>query len=342
MTMTPVRQHGSRFDGDAGEPRLVAVGDLVRHFRKPRTRLIGKAEIVRAVDGVSFTLARGETLGVVGESGCGKSTLGRILLGIDRPTSGTVQFGGEDITRPDATAWRRHRRDLQMVFQDAFGALDPRLPVGVQIGEPLEIHGIGDASERAQKVADILDAVRLPASAAARFPHELSGGQQQRVVIARALILRPQLVVCDEAVASLDVSIQAQIVNLLVELQERLQLTYVFISHDLKVVRHISDRVAIMYLGKIVEIGARDAIFAAPLHPYTQALMSAIPVPDPARRRTRILLEGDPPSPIDPPPGCRFHTRCRYAVDQCASAEPQLRRLASGGSEVACHRAEVI
>lgn len=319
---------------------LLEVRDLVRHFRKPRTRLLDVREVVQAVDGMTFSLQTGETLGFVGESGCGKSTLGRLVLGIDRPTSGQVEFDGHDITRLPPKLWRARRRDLQMVFQDAFGALDPRIAIGAQIREPLDIHGIGTRKERTAIVEEVLDAVRLPTNAATRFPHELSGGQQQRVVIARALVMRPRLIVCDEAVASLDVSIQAQIVNLLVELQERYGLTYIFISHDLKVVRHICDRVAIMYLGRIVEIGERDAIFAAPRHPYTQALMSAIPVPDPTRQRQRILLQGDPPSPINPPSGCRFRTRCRFAIGKCAEETPQLRRTGDAAIETACHRAE--
>lgn len=321
---------------------ILAVRDLVRHFTKPRTQLFGAAQVVKAVDGVSFDLRSGETLGVVGESGCGKSTLGRLVLGIERPSSGTVAFCGEDLTRLQASAWQAKRRDLQMVFQDAYGALDPRVQVGTQIREALDIHGIGSTAERTNAVNEMLDAVRLPVSAGLRYPHELSGGQQQRVVIARALIMRPKLIVCDEAVASLDVSVQAQIVNLLVELQQRFGLTYIFISHDLKVVRHISDRIAIMYLGKIVEIGDRDAVFSAPRHPYTQALMSAIPVPDPTRQRQRILLQGDPPSPINPPSGCRFRTRCRFAVDKCADTEPKLRRIRGSRMETACHRAEEI
>jgi oligopeptide transport system ATP-binding protein len=322
-------------------PALLEVTGLVRHFRAPRTRLFGPRPMLKAVDGVDFELAEGETLGIVGESGCGKSTLGRLLLGIDRPTSGRVRFAGEDIGALTGGAWRARRRDLQMVFQDAYGALDPRVPVGEQIGEPLDIHGIGGVSERQGMVRRMLDAVGVPEAALGRYPHELSGGQQQRVVIARALIARPRLVVCDEAVASLDVSIQAQIVNLLGDLQREFRLAYIFISHDMKVVRHISDRVAIMYLGRIVELAPRDIVFAAPQHPYTRALMSAIPMPDPARTRTRILLRGDPPSSIDPPSGCRFRTRCAHATDLCAIETPSLRPVPAGGS-VACHHAEAL
>jgi oligopeptide/dipeptide ABC transporter ATP-binding protein len=327
---------------------LLHVDNVVRHYRKPRSALFAAPETVRAVDGVSFDLARGETLGIVGESGCGKSTLGRLLIGIDRPTAGAIRLDGEDLGSLDAATWRSRRRDLQMVFQNPADALNPRLTIGEQIREPLEIHGIGDARERAAEAGRMIDAVRLPAGAADRFPHELSGGQQQRAVIARALIMRPKLIVCDEAVASLDVSIQAQIINLLADLQQEFGLTYVFISHDLKVVRHICDRVAIMYLGRIVEIGARDAIFAQPKHPYTRALMSAIPVPDPTRVRRRILLQGDPPSPVNPPSGCRFRTRCAHAANVCATAEPPLSPVAamSGSPEadhrVACHFAEAI
>jgi oligopeptide transport system ATP-binding protein len=317
---------------------LISVENLTRHFRKPRTGLFGPRDVLKAVDGVSFELRAGETLGVVGESGCGKSTLGRLILGMDQSSSGKVLVDGQTASRPGSPAWRAQRRDMQMVFQDAYGALNPRRMLGEQIREPLDIHEIGDPSARATKVADIMDAVKLPASVASRFPHEISGGQQQRVVIARALIMSPRLIVCDEAVASLDVSIQAQIVNLLIDLQAERQLTYLFISHDMKVVRHISTRVAIMYLGRIVEIGPRDAIFGMPQHPYTQALMSAIPNPDPATRRPRILLKGDPPSPVNLPSGCRFRTRCRFATALCAAEEPELRPM-PGGSSVACHHA---
>jgi oligopeptide/dipeptide ABC transporter ATP-binding protein len=294
--------------------------------------------VLKAVDGVSFELRTGETLGVVGESGCGKSTLGRLLLGMDDPTSGEVLIDGEKAARPGSNAWRARRRDMQMVFQDAYGALNPRLTLAEQIREPLDIHSIEGPTKRAERVASIMDAVKLPASMASRYPHEISGGQQQRVVIARALIMNPRLLVCDEAVASLDVSIQAQIINLLIDLQAERGLSYLFISHDMKVVRHISTRVAIMYLGRIVEIGPRDAIFSAPRHPYTKALMSAIPNPDPNIRRSRILLEGDPPSPVNLPSGCRFHTRCRYATELCKAEEPILMPTPDG-SAVACHHA---
>ncbi|MGL4635316.1 MAG: ABC transporter ATP-binding protein [Beijerinckiaceae bacterium] len=321
---------------------ILSVENLVRHYTKPRATLFAKPETVRALDGINFTLKRGETLGVVGESGCGKSTMGRLLLGIDRPTAGAIRFNGEDITALKGDAWRARRRNLQMVFQNPADALNPRLTIGAQVLEPLDVHGIGAARDRAATAARMLDAVRLPKSAADRFPHELSGGQQQRAVIARALVMQPELIVCDEAVASLDVSIQAQIINLLKDLQGEFGLTYVFISHDLKVVRHICDRVAIMYLGKIVEIGVRDAIFASPQHPYTRALMSAIPVPDPTRPRNRILLKGDPPSPINPPSGCRFRTRCAHAEEACSATEPELRQIAAQGTFVACHRAEAL
>lgn len=320
---------------------LLSAENLTRHYAKPKTRLFGPRDVLKAVDGVSFELRTGETLGVVGESGCGKSTLGRLLLGMDEPSSGAVLIDGQKAARPGSDAWRAQRRDMQMVFQDAYGALNPRRTLGEQIGEPLDIHEIGDPASRAAKVAEMMDAVKLPAAIAGRFPHEISGGQQQRVVIARALIMNPRLLVCDEAVASLDVSIQAQIINLLIDLQAERGLTYLFISHDMKVVRHISTRVAIMYLGRIVEIGPRDAIFSAPQHPYTRALMSAIPNPDPTIRRARILLEGDPPSPVNLPSGCRFRTRCRFATELCAAQDPALRPMPNG-SAVACHHAESV
>jgi oligopeptide/dipeptide ABC transporter ATP-binding protein len=318
---------------------LLEVRDLVRHFRIGARTPFGKRATVRAVDGVSFQLDAGETLGLVGESGCGKSTTGRLALGIDRPTSGDVRFEGRPLEGLSVEAWRRLRCDMQMVFQDPYGALDPRIPVAEQIREPLDIHGVGTAVERKARVDEMLEAVRLPRPLRERYPHELSGGQQQRVVIARALVLRPKLLVCDEPVSALDVSVQAQVVNLLASLQKRLALAYLFISHDLKIVRHICQRVAVMYLGEVVETADRRDLFDGPIHPYSQSLISAIPVPDPSARRERILLKGDPPSPIDVPTGCRFHTRCPFAEAVCTERKPALR--AFGPRRLAaCHFAE--
>jgi oligopeptide transport system ATP-binding protein len=318
---------------------ILTVDNLVRHFRKRRTHPFAKSSVIRAVDGISFELRKGETLGLVGESGCGKSTTGRLVLGIDEPTAGTVAFAGKPVSGMTAQEWRSLRRDMQMVFQDPLGALDPRMTAEEQIAEPLEIHEIGTKAERQAMVSEMLSAVGLPEPMKTRFPHELSGGQQQRVVIARALILKPRLIVCDEPVSALDVSVQAQVVNLLAELQQKFDLTYLFISHDLKVVRHLSHRVAVMYLGEIVEAGKRDPLFDSPLHPYTQALMSAVPVPDPDITPNRIILSGDPPSPVDPPSGCRFHTRCPYAESICAERKPELKE-AEQGQWVACHIAD--
>ncbi|MFQ5684173.1 MAG: ABC transporter ATP-binding protein [Candidatus Binatia bacterium] len=315
---------------------LVSVKNVVRHFRKQRGFLFSSHQIVRAVDGVSFDMRMGETLGLVGESGCGKSTVGRLVLGIDQPSSGDVRFQGRDIGRLPIEERRTLCREMQMIFQDPLGALDPRMDVQSQIREPLDIHGIGLTQERAKQVDQMLEAVSLPRETKTRYPHELSGGQQQRVVVARALILRPKLIVCDEPVSALDVSIQAQVLNLLADLRNKFRLTYLFISHDLKVVRHISNRVAVMYLGKIVEIGERKTILDNPLHPYTQALISAIPVPDPSFKHQRILLQGEPPSPVNPPAGCRFHTRCPHAQMGCREQEPDL-KPAGPSRYVACH-----
>lgn len=318
---------------------LLEVRHLVRHFRVGGHRLFGKRQTVHAVDGVSFSICEGETLGLVGESGCGKSTTGRLVLGIDTPSGGEVRFEARSIADLSVTEWRKIRCDMQMVFQDPNGALDPRISVGDQIREPLDIHAIGTPASRDKAVNEMLDAVNLPRVARDRFPHELSGGQQQRVVIARALVLRPKLIVCDEPVSALDVSVQAQVVNLLAALQKQFGLAYLFISHDLGIVRHICRRVAVMYLGEIVESGDRDTLFNNPIHPYTQSLISAIPIPDPEICRDRILLKGDPPSPINVPDGCRFHTRCPFAEPICAKEKPALREFSSERT-AACHFAE--
>lgn len=295
-------------------------------LRKPRRFL--------AIDGVTLHLQRGETLGLVGESGCGKSSLARLLVGLAEPDAGRLVFDGRPMPASDSPDWRALRTRLQMVFQNAGGALDPRLPVRTQVREPLMIHRLPDPDGRA---AEVLGLVRLGEHLWNRYPGELSGGQLQRVVIARALAPRPDLMVLDEPVSALDVSIQAQIVNLLSALQRDLRLTYVFVSHDLGVVRHVADRVAVMYLGRVVELAPKAALFNAPRHPYTQALLAAIPVPDPMRRRQRVVLRGDPPSPQNPPPGCRFHPRCPLAIDRCRTQPPALRAL--GPTDVACHRA---
>ncbi len=291
---------------------------------------------VKAVDNVSLSIHQGETLGLVGESGCGKSTFGRAIMRLEEPTSGEVWYDGDNILTYDGEQLRALRKKMQIIFQDPFSSLNPRKPVASIVGEPLLIHGMKNRRERDARVQELLQVVGLSKEHMRRYPHMFSGGQRQRIGVARALALNPNLVVCDEAVSALDVSIQAQVLNLLKDLQDEFQLTYLFISHDLHVVEHISDRVAVMYLGKIVEVASSKVIYGAPLHPYTQALLSASPMPDPGLKRKRILLKGDVPSPIDPPPGCRFHTRCLYAQPICSEKEPELKEI-KPGHQAACH-----
>ncbi|MGH3434344.1 MAG: ABC transporter ATP-binding protein [Thermocrispum sp.] len=319
-----------------GEP-LVVVENLVKPF-PVKQGVIFQKEVgrVRAVDGLSFTVRRGETLGLVGETGCGKSTTARLLLRLLEPSAGTITFDGRDITHTRRKALRPARRDIQMIFQDPFASLNPRKTVGSIISEPYRVHDV--AGNHKQMTQELMERVGLSPEHYNRYPHEFSGGQRQRIGIARTLALKPKLIVADEPVSALDVSIQAQVVNLLEDLQDELNLTYVMIAHDLSVVRHVSDRVAVMYLGKIVELADRTALYERPMHPYTVALMSAVPIPDTARKaqRQRIRLKGDVPSPINPPPACRFHTRCWKAQDICKTQEPPLTELATG-HQVACH-----
>jgi oligopeptide transport system ATP-binding protein len=317
---------------------MLRVDNLVMHFPIYRGVIRRQVGAVHAVDGISFEIKRGETMGLVGESGCGKSTTGRTILQLYKPTSGHVYFDGTDLTTLKLEEMRYMRREMQMIFQDPYASLNPRMTIGDIIGEPLAIHGVASGKEIRERVDNLLDLVKLSPAFASRYPHEFSGGQRQRIGVARALALQPSLIICDEPISALDVSIQAQVVNLLEDLQAQFNLTYLFIAHDLSMVRHISSRVAVMYLGVIVEIADRVDLYANPLHPYTQALLSAVPIPDPVAdaKRQRRVLEGDVPSPVNPPSGCRFRTRCWLAETICAEQRPEFREI-TRDHFVACH-----
>ena len=320
---------------EAAEP-LLSVKNLKKYFPIRRGVLSRVAAHVKAVDDISFDINKGETLGLVGESGCGKTTAGRAVLRLVEPDAGTIRFDGIDLLSLGGQDLRRRRRDMQIIFQDPYASLNPRMTIRSIVGEPFVIHGIANGSERDDQVADLLKTVGLDSSVINRYPHEFSGGQRQRIGIARALALKPKLIVADEPVSALDVSIQAQIINLLADLQQQFGLTYLFISHAIPVIEHISTRIGVMYLGKLVEVGTSAQICLAPKHPYTQALLSAVPIPDPGAKKRRIVLTGDVPTPINPPTGCRFHTRCPIAVERCKIEEPPLRKL-EDGRDAACH-----
>jgi oligopeptide/dipeptide ABC transporter ATP-binding protein len=321
--------------GNAAEPML-EVADLKKYFPVRKGLLRRTVGQVHAVDGVSFTIAEGETLGLVGESGCGKSTVGRTIMRLVEPTAGTVRLNGHDITRLSKSEMRPHRREMQIIFQDPYSSLNPRIRAGEIVGEPLFIHGIGSTKERQDRVAAIFERVGLSPAQMKNYPHEFSGGQRQRIGIARALTLNPKLIIGDEPVSALDVSIQAQVINLLMDLQQEKRLSYLFVAHDLAVVKHISHRIAVMYLGRIVECADTRTLFSNPQHPYTEALLSAVPVPNPRLKRKKLIVQGDVPSPIRPPPGCHFHTRCPYAEERCRHEVPVVKSVAPGHT-VACH-----
>src|SRR5687767_11110124 len=337
MAIEP-RTRGAGIAGNDGQ-LLLSVKNLKMHF--PITQgIILQRQVgsVKAVDDISFDITQGETLGLVGESGCGKSTTGRAILQLYKPTDGQVIFDDKNLVQMKGGEMRRMRREMQMIFQDPYASLNPRMTVGSIIGEPLEIHNLAKGREKQERVQELLRIVGLNPYFANRYPHEFSGGQRQRIGIARALAVQPSFIVCDEPISALDVSIQAQVINLLEELQSQFNLTYLFIAHDLSVVRHISDRVAVMYVGKIVELTTRDLLYERPLHPYTKALLSAVPIPDPAveRKRQRIILTGDVPSPVNPPSGCRFHPRCPFAQELCKEKEPELLEV-EPNHFAACH-----
>ncbi len=331
---------GPEMTADVGREVILEVRDLRKFFPVKRGLFSMTVGQVLAVDGVSFTIHKGETLGLVGESGCGKTTIGKVIMRLAEPTSGTIKLRGHDITEVAGSALLAHRRQMQIVFQDPYSSLNPRLSAAAIVREPLQNYGLTNGSNLDSTVAGLFERVGLKREHMAKYPHEFSGGQRQRLGIARALALNPSLIVADEPVSALDVSVQAQVINLLMDLQRDFQLAYLFISHDLAVVEHISHRVAVMYLGKIVELTDKATLFTTALHPYSEALLAAVPMPDPEIKRERIILQGDVPSPVNPPSGCRFHTRCPYAVARCRSEEPPLREV-HPGHHVACHLREV-